>query len=344
MRVTIGDVALHAGVSKTTVSRVLNDRGEVEAETARRVRDVIDRLGYVPSARAVGLALGRTSTVGMLVPSLGWPWMSQIVQGAADILEARKYGLLLYTCTRGKESLEQFASSVAAHSCDGLLVVVPEDGMPYITSMYERGLPVVMIDDRGFGPALPTVACTNLVGGASAARHLLDVHRLRPIVLTGRLDYGCVRERLAGFAEVYRSAGLPLGDEQVIEGDFTVGGGRAAMDQLIRSGQGFDAVFAMNDLSAAGVIAAIRESGRTMPGDVAVIGFDDVEVAVHTDPALTTIRQPMHEMGATAAELLLAALAGAPLPAEPTVLPTSLVVRGSTVGSAGLGVSGEQTL
>ena len=110
VRVTIGDVALHAGVSKTTVSRVLNDRGEVEAETARRVRDVIDRLGYVPSARAVGLALGRTSTVGMLVPSLGWPWMSQIVQGVADILEARKYGLLLYTCTRGKESLEEFAA------------------------------------------------------------------------------------------------------------------------------------------------------------------------------------------------------------------------------------------
>ena len=88
----------------------------------------------------------------------------------------------------------------------------------------------------------------------------------------------------------------------------------------------------MNDLSAAGVIAGIRESGRTVPGDVAVIGFDDVEVAVHTDPPLTTIRQPMHEMGATAARLLLAALAGAPLPAEPTVLPTSLVVRGSTVG------------
>jgi LacI family transcriptional regulator len=155
MRVTIGDVALHAGVSKTTVSRVLNDRGEVDAETARRVRDVIDRLGYVPSARAVGLAIGRTSTVGMLVPSLGWPWMSQIVQGVADILEERRYGLLLYTCTRGTQSLEQFASGVAAHSCDGLLVVVPEDGMPYITSMYERGLPVVMIDDRGFGPALP---------------------------------------------------------------------------------------------------------------------------------------------------------------------------------------------
>ena len=332
MRVTIGDVARHAGVSKTTVSRVLNDKGEVEAETARRVREVIDRLGYVPSARAVGLALGRTSTVGMLVPSLVWPWMSPIVQGVADILEARKYGLLLYTCTRGRESLEQFASSVAAHSCDGLLVVVPEDGLPYVTRLYEAGLPVVVIDDRGSGPALPTVACTNLAGGASAARHLLDLGRRHPIVLTGRREYGCVRERLAGFAEVYRSAGLPLVEEQIVEGDFTVDSGRTGMKVLIRSGRGFDAVFAMNDLSAAGVIAGIRESGRTMPGDVAVIGFDDVEMAVHTDPPLTTIRQPMREMGAAAAGLLLAALAGAPLPAEPTVLPTSLVVRESTIG------------
>jgi LacI family transcriptional regulator len=332
MRVTIGDVARHAGVSKTTVSRVLNDKGEVEAATALRVREVIERLGYVPSARAVGLALGRTSTVGMLVPSLGWPWMSPIVQGVADVVEARRYGLLLYTCTRGKESLEQFASSVAAHSCDGLLVVVPEDGMPYITRLYERGLPVVVIDDRGFGPALPTVACTNHAGGASAARHLLELGRREPIVLTGRRGYGCVSERLAGFTDVYRSAGLPLGDGQIVDGDFTVGGGRAAMDRLIRSGRRFDAVFAMNDLSAAGVLAGIAESGRTVPGDVAVVGFDDVEVAVHTNPALTTIRQPMREMGATAAGLLLAALAGAPLPAEPTVLPTSLVVRGSTVG------------
>ena len=332
MRATIGDVARHAGVSKTTVSRVLNGKGEVDAATARKVHEVIDRLGYVPSARAVGLALGRTSTVGMLVPSLGWPWMSQIVQGVADTLEAEKYGLLLYTCTRGRASLEQFASSVAAHSCDGLLVVVPEDGMPYITELYERGVPVVMIDDRGLGPALPTVACTNLAGGASAAAHLLELGRRRPIVLTGRLEYGCVQERLAGFAEVYLDAGLPLGDDQIIEGDFTVDGGRAAMERVGLSGRGFDAVFAMNDLSAAGVIAGIRESGRTVPGDVAVIGFDDVEVAVHTDPPLTTIRQPMHEMGVTAARLLLAALAGAPLPAVPTVLPTSLVVRGSTGG------------
>ncbi len=331
-RVTIGDVARAAGVSKTTVSRVVNDKAEVDAATARRVLDVIARLGYVPSARAVGLSLGRTSTVGMLVPSLGWPWMSQIVQGVADTLEAEKFGLLLYTCTRGRASLEQFTSSVAAHSCDGLLVVVPEDGLDYVTRLYQSGVPVVMIDDRGLAPALPTVACTNRAGGAAAARHLIDLGRRLPIVLTGRPEYGCVQERLAGFAETCRSAGVSLGAEQVIEGDFTVDGGRAAIEQLSRSGRDFDAVFAMNDLSAAGVIAGIRETGRRVPADVAVIGFDDVEVALHTDPPLTTIRQPMHEMGATAARLLLAALGGSPLPAEPTVLPTNLVVRGSTVG------------
>src|SRR5664279_2423365 len=193
MRATIGDVARHAGVSKTTVSRVLNGKGEVDAATARKVHEVIDRLGYVPSARAVGLALGRTSTIGMLVPSLGWPWMSEIVQGVADTVEARKYQLLLYTCTRGQESLDRFASSVAANSCDGLIVVVPENGLGHITDLYEQGLPVVMIDDRDIQPALPTVACTNREGGLAAARHLQEIGRSAPIVLTGPLNFGCVQ-------------------------------------------------------------------------------------------------------------------------------------------------------
>ena len=164
-----------------------------------------------------------------------------------------------------------------------------------------------------------------------AARHLIDLGRRQPIVLTGRREYGCVRERLAGFAEVYRAAGPPLRDEQIIEGDFTVGGGRAAMDQLIGSGQAFDAVFAMNDLSAAGVLAGIRESSRTVPGDVAVIGFDDVEVAVHTDPALTTIRQPMHEMGADRGRTAAVGAGRCIAAGGADRAATSLIVRGSTI-------------
>lgn len=334
MRVTIGDVAASAGVSKTTVSRVLNGRGEVDARTARRVQEVIDLLGYVPSARAVGLSVGRTSTVGMLVPSLGWPWMGDIVQGVADTLEAARYGLLLYTGTRGQDSLDQFAASVAANSCDGLIVVVPENGLGHITDLHERGLPVVVIDDRGDRPALPTVACTNRTGGETAARHLLAMGRTEPVVLTGIRAFGCVRERLQGFLEVYRSAGHELAADLVIDGDFTAECGRAAVKQLAQADRTYDAIFAMNDLSAAGVIGGLRDLNRRIPADVAVIGFDDVAIAAHTEPPLTTIHQPMREMGVTAAQLLLGALGGAQLPSEPTVLATRLVVRGSTLSAA----------
>jgi len=125
MPITIADVASRAGVSKTTVSRVLNGKGELDASTANRVREVIDELGYVPSARAVNLARGRTRVVGMLVPSLTWPWMGDVLQGAVDVLESEGYGLLLFTCNRGDESMRQFATQVSAKSFDGLLVIEP---------------------------------------------------------------------------------------------------------------------------------------------------------------------------------------------------------------------------
>ena len=120
MRITMADVARHAGVSKTTVSRVLNGKDDLDAGTAARVRSVIAELGYVPSSGAVGLARGRTSTVGVLVPSLTWPWMGDVLQGAVDVLEAESYGLLLFTCNRGEESMRRFATQVSAKSFDGL--------------------------------------------------------------------------------------------------------------------------------------------------------------------------------------------------------------------------------
>jgi DNA-binding LacI/PurR family transcriptional regulator len=149
MRVTIAEVAQRAQVSKATVSRVLNGKPDVDATTAQRVRKVIDEIGYVPSARAVGLARGRTRTVGMLAPSLTWPWMGEVMQGIVDTLEADGYGLLLYTLNRGPESLNQFANHVSANAFDGLLVVEPPDALHYISTLYRAGLPVVMIDDPG---------------------------------------------------------------------------------------------------------------------------------------------------------------------------------------------------
>lgn len=330
MPITIADVAERAGVSKTTVSRVLNGKGELDEATAARVRQVIDELGYVPSARAVGLARGRTRIVGMLVPSLTWPWMGEVLQGVVDVVETEGYGLLLFTCNRGDDSMRQFASQVSAKSFDGLLVIEPEGALDYIAGLHARGLPVVMIDDRAYRPLFPSVATTNRSGGHAAGEHLLEIGRHRPLVITGLNRFGCTRDRLDGFAEAYADAGLQLDAGLVVEGDFTFDCGHAAVKRVIESGLTFDAIFAHNDLSAAGAMQAVREAGRRVPEDVAVVGFDDLPLAATTEPPLTSVRQPLREMGETAARLLLAHFDGAALPQSPTVIPTTLTIRGST--------------
>ncbi|MEU5723557.1 LacI family DNA-binding transcriptional regulator [Micromonospora sp. NPDC047738] len=330
MPITIADVAARAGVSKTTVSRVLNGKGEVHVHTADRIRAVISELGYVPSARAVGLARGRTGVVGMLVPALTWPWMGEVLQGAVDMVESAGYGLLLFTCNRGEESLRQFASQVSAKSFDGLLVIEPEGSLDYIAELHGGGLPVVLIDDRGHQRPFPSVATTNRRGGESAARHLLELGRRRPLVIKGCEEFGCTQERLAGFVAAYEAADLPLDPRLVVEGDFTFDCGSRAVRGLTEAGIDFDAVFAHNDLSAGGALQAIREAGRRVPEDVAVVGFDDVPYAAHTEPPLTTVHQPMREMGEAAARMLLSYFEGVPLPDTPRVIPTTLIVRGST--------------
>jgi LacI family transcriptional regulator len=268
----------------------------------------------------------------MLVPSLTWPWIADVVQGAVDVLESDSYGLLMFTCNRGDESMRQFATHVSAKSFDGLLVIEPENTLDYITELHQRGLPVVLIDDRGHQPLFPSVATTNRDGGEDAARHLISTGRMRPLMITGTEAFGCTQERSDGFRAAYGAAGVRLGADRVVEGDFTFDCGRLAVKQAIASDLDFDAIFAHNDLSAGGAIQALRELGRRVPGDIAVVGFDDVPAAIHTDPPLTTIRQPLRQMGATAARMLLSQLAGARLPQEPTVIPTTLVIRGSTTG------------
>ncbi|MFD5034482.1 LacI family DNA-binding transcriptional regulator [Streptomyces sp. NPDC058220] len=323
MRVTIADVAREAGVSKTTVSRVINTKGEVDGGTAARVRAVIAQLGYVPSSGAVGLARGSSRTVGMLVPSLTWPWMGEVLQGVVDTVEAAGYGLLLFTCNRGAESVRHFTAQVSARAFDGLVVVEPENTLDTIIGLHHKGLPVVLIDDRGSHPEdFPSVVTTNHEGGASAARHLLADGRSKPLVITGPPHFGCVRDRLRGFREV-----LPT--DRVVVGDFTELSGRLAVEKLLAHGTDFDAVFAHNDISAAGALRALRAAGRTVPDDIAVVGFDNIPMSRHTAPPLTTVRQPARQMGETAARMLLQHLGGASAPDEPVVLPTELVVRQS---------------
>ncbi|MFF5522640.1 LacI family DNA-binding transcriptional regulator [Streptomyces coeruleorubidus] len=330
MGVTIADVASRAGVSKTTVSRVLNGKGEISEDTVSRVRKAISELGYVPSAGAVGLARGTTQMIGMLVPDLAWVW-SGIVQAVVETLEAEGFGLRMLTWNRGEESLRRLGLQVAAKSFDGLVVIEPEGAMGYITELHEAGLPVVLIDDRFQRPGFPYVATTNREGGAQAARHLLEIGRRRPLVVTGPEVFGCTRERLGGFVDVYAQAGIEIDPRGIVCGDFQFEDSRSAVAGALADGLEFDAVFAHNDPTAAGALTALHEAGLSIPQDVAVVGFDDAELASYTYPALTTIRQPMREMGEAAARLLLDHVRRSPEAAPSRTIPTSLVIRGSTL-------------
>ena len=333
MPITIADVAARAKVSKTTVSRVLNGKGELDESTAARVRKVIEELGYVPSSRAVGLARGRTRVVGMLVPSLTWPWIGEVLQGAVDVLETERYGLLLFTCNRGDESMRQFGAQVSAKSFDGLLVIEPEGTLDYISTLHTSGLPVVLIDDRDHQHGeIPSVATTNRSGAAEAARHLLSLGRHRPLVITGPERFGCTMQRLDGFLSVFAEGGHPVTADRVVIGDFTVGCGLAIVAGALAAGVAFDAIFAHNDLSATGAMQAVHDAGLRVPQDVAVVGFDDIPMAAHTQPPLTTVHQPLREMGEAAARTLLGTLEGAPPPDRLTVIPATFTARASTTG------------
>jgi LacI family transcriptional regulator len=189
----------------------------------------------------------------------------------------------------------------------------------------------VLIDDRGNQPVFPSVGTTNHHGGAQAARHLLRLGRRRPLVITGMERFGCTRQRMAGFADTFAAAGHPLSPDLVAPGDFTFDRGRHAVAVRLAAGVPFDSVFAHNDLSAAGAIKAVHEAGLKVPQDVAVVGFDDIPLSAHTDPPLTTVHQPLRQMGETAARTLMAHFDGTPLPSTPTVIPTELIVRASTV-------------
>ncbi|WP_033328745.1 LacI family DNA-binding transcriptional regulator [Streptomyces yerevanensis] len=331
MAITIADVATRAGVSKTTVSRVLNGKGEITETTVVRVRKAISELGYVPSAGAVGLARGSTQVIGMLVPEMSWPWTGTVVQAVVDTLEREGFGMRLLTGNRGEESLRRLGVQVAAKSFDGLLVIEPEGTLGYIAELHASGLPVVLIDDRGHRPGFPYVETMNREGGEQAARHLLEIGRRRPLIVTGPEGYGCTQERLAGFVDAFTEAGVTLDERGISSGGFLFEGGRAAVQRALADGVGFDAVFAHNDASAAGVVVGLREAGLEIPRDVAVVGFDDVELASYTYPALTTIRQPMREMGESAVRMLLEHVRGSPRAAASCSLATSLVVRGTTV-------------
>ncbi|KUH35647.1 MULTISPECIES: LacI family DNA-binding transcriptional regulator [Streptomyces] len=328
-RPTLDVVAARAGVSKSSVSRVVNGEHTVAPEIRDAVMRVVRELGYVPNAAARKLVTRRTDAVAMVVsdPPQGVlsddPLFSTVVRAASRELEAadKQVVLMLAESDRSRARVE---SHVAAGNVDGVLLLSLHGADPLPAVLARTGLPMVSLG-RTAATDVPYVDLDNAGGADLAVRHLLDRGRKRIATVTGPLDLGDARERLAGYREALRQTGQrPL----VALGDFTRISGAEAMEQLLTDEPSLDAVFAANDLMAIGALRTLRERGRRVPDDVAVVGFDDIEAAAYSAPPLTTVRSPMADQASAAVRLLLGLLAGQAR--EPVIMPNELVVREST--------------
>jgi LacI family transcriptional regulator len=304
-RLTIQDIARLSGVSKATVSRVLNHKPDVDPATRQRITQIMEEHAFVPSITASGLAGGRRRMIGVLVPALTWNFIPEVVQGVAEVVERGSYELLLYSVAHQENRKAVLDRILDTKLTAGVIAVAPGSMIERLAQWYDAGFPVVLIDDQHQRPDMPCVGVDNRVGAAAAVRHLLHLGYRQIAHIQGPPQYQCSQERYEGYQQALAEAGLTINPAHVLQGDFQVASGRACASQVLSLTERPSAIFAANDHMAWGVLEYAEEQGLRIPEDVAVVGFDDTPPSRHKHPPLTTIRQPFQEMGQRAAELLL---------------------------------------
>ncbi|WP_407341593.1 LacI family DNA-binding transcriptional regulator [Pengzhenrongella phosphoraccumulans] len=325
-RATITDVALAAGVSVSTVSKVINGRYGIAVGTALRVQTVVKELAYEPSLVARSLRSHRTHVIGILVAEFE-PFSAEILKGTAAALADTDYELLAYTGSRqstGPGWERRSLSRLSGTLIDGAIMVTPT------VVDADAGVPLVSIDPHAGPAGLPTVDADSLGGAVLATRHLIELGHRRIAFLAGRADLESSILREAGFRQAHAEAGLEVDPDLIRIGAYRRDAARSPAIALLSLPDRPTAVFAANDQSAMGTMDVAREMGLDVPGDLSVVGFDDIPESIRTSPALTTVHQPLQTMGAAGITMLIALMDGAPVEQTHVRLPTSLVVRGST--------------
>ncbi len=328
---TIKDVALHAGVSITTVSHVLNDTRHVSEQGRERVQTAIRALGYVPSAVARSLKSNTTSTLGMLIPNSSNPYFAEIVRIVEDRCFAAGYTLIL--CNTDDEPHRQsvYLKVLAERRIDGLIVVSTGDDDSLVTQLRGLRLPIVLVDREIADPTCDLVETAHMQGGLLAVRHLLSLGHRRIACIGGPAGVMPSEQRIEGWRMALAETGAaPSVTTLLWRGGFTSQGGYEAMHAILRTDQPPSAVFACNDLMAIGALRAAHETGVRVPDELSIVGFDDIELSGYTSPPLTTVAQPKDHIGALAVDMLLERVSRRRQEPRKVVLQPELRVRAST--------------
>ena len=327
-RVTIRDVAARAGVSVATVSKVINDRYGVSAATLARVRAVIDELGYEASLVAQSLRNHRTNVIGILVADLE-PFSTELLKGAADAIRGSGFELVVYSAggrTGDPAGWEKrYLSRLSGTLVDGAVLVTPTVSLEAVP-----GTPVVAVDPHTGPSHLPTIDSDNLRGAQLATEHLLELGHRRIAFLAGRPDLESAELRKTGYLRALTAAGISPDEDLIRIGAYDPEVSAASAHALLTGPDRPTAVFAANDISAIATVGAAAELGLSVPDDLSVVGFDNVPESALCSPPLTTVNQPIREMGHRAIAMLIALINGDEVARTHVTLDTGLVVRRST--------------
>lgn len=327
------DIARKAGVSRSTVSRVINNEPYVSERTRAKVRAVIDAVGFSPNLAARMLVTQRTRVIGVVIPhtllvTFQDPYYyPTLLQGVSEATNEHDYATLLWW-GQSYDDEDRFARRILQQNrlMDGLIVASAVSDDPLIPRLVDLGIPFVTVErPAGYEDRVSYVSVDNIQAAQNAVTHLISLGRRRVGTITGALDNVDGQDRLTGYRTALQNAGLPFDPALVAEGRFTHQSGAIGARKLLKAGA--DAIFAGNDISAQGALETLKEAGVRVPEDIAVIGFDDLPNSVQATPQLSTVRQPIQQKGIVATNLLLDLIEGRVEGPRQILLPTQLVIR-----------------
>jgi DNA-binding LacI/PurR family transcriptional regulator len=334
--VTMRQIAERAGVSLGTVSHVINNTAKVREKLRERVLEAIHGLGYQPSQLARGLRRNQTNMLVMIIPDVTNPFFPAVVRGVEDVAYKNSFRLVLCNTDNDARKEISYLSEMRSYRPAGWLLIPAVDSQIAVEfRSSESQAPVVCLDRQPEGWNGDLVLVANEAGARSATRHLLRMGHRQLAVITGPLHLGNAVERLQGFKRALAEAKVAIEADYIQEAGFERNSGYQAARRLLRMLPRPTAIFACNDLMALGVLLAARELGLHCPEDLSIVGFDNLDFAEFTAPALTTVHQPGYQLGTTAARLLLERIAGSSQAPQNVVLPTELKIRQSAAPPAG---------
>jgi LacI family transcriptional regulator len=327
---TIREVAEIAGVSYATVSHVINNTRVVSPGTRQRVLDAMAQLNYRPNALARSLRRGKTNTIGLVLPDSANPFFAEISRSIEDA--AFKKGYSVFLCNTELDTQRElfYVDTLSKKQVDGIIFVAAGDQTDSLDFLTREGMPVVMIDRNVPNVQVDAVLPDHQRGGFFATRHLIQLGHQRIACIAGPSIITPSTERITGYRNALEQAGIPFDEKLVIRGDYHPQSGMEITHSILQMRPRPTAVFALNDLMALGALRAVAEEGCSVPRDLAVVGYDDLELAQFTNPPLTTIAQPKKEIGVQAVSLLVERISENGRPPRRLVLPPELIVRHST--------------